>query len=99
MVTDAEASYRLWRSNGALNYSNARELGETNVILTGTARQLTSPAVYGPNSETPENAGVKIGGVVSAMDTLASLLDPVTLTSTLLGHRINTSHLKVAGTP
>ncbi|RAQ67136.1 alkyl/aryl-sulfatase BDS1 [Aspergillus flavus] len=45
------------------------------VTLTGTAKQLTALAVYGPDPEALVNTGVVIDGDTTALDMLASLLD------------------------
>ncbi|KFA70174.1 hypothetical protein S40285_09086 [Stachybotrys chlorohalonatus IBT 40285] len=76
VVTDVDMAYRLWLSNGALVYSTAPQFGSADVSVTGTARQLTALAVYGPVPEALEKAGVKLDGDTAALDTLASLLDP-----------------------
>ncbi|CRK22123.1 hypothetical protein BN1723_017005, partial [Verticillium longisporum] len=78
-VTGAGVTYRLWLSNGALIYSTAQQLGSVDVTLTGTAKQLTTLAVYGPDPKALEKAGVKIdpiNGGVKALNLLASILDP-----------------------
>lgn len=76
VITDADVTHRLWLSNGALLHSTAPQSGSADVSMTGTARQLTALAVYGPDPEALENAGVKIDGPTAVLNTLASLLDP-----------------------
>ncbi|KAH7353851.1 beta-lactamase-like protein [Plectosphaerella cucumerina] len=76
VVTDANVTYRAWLSNGALVYSTAPQSGSANVSLTGSARQLTALAVFGPEPEALEKAGVEIAGDTAALDTLKGLLDP-----------------------
>ncbi|KAL5050878.1 alkyl sulfatase dimerization-domain-containing protein [Aspergillus fruticulosus] len=76
VVTDMDTTYHLWLSNGALIYSTAPQAAGVDVTLTGTAKQLTALAVYGPDSEALEKAGIQIEGNKSALDTLSSLLDP-----------------------
>ncbi|KAM0323336.1 hypothetical protein ACHAQA_008928 [Verticillium albo-atrum] len=76
VVTDKDVTYRAWLSNGALVYSTALQSGSSDVSLTGSARQLTALAVYGPDPEALENAGVKLDGDVAILNTLAALLDP-----------------------
>ncbi|KAL4897313.1 Metallo-hydrolase/oxidoreductase [Aspergillus ambiguus] len=75
-VTDTGVTYRLWLSNGALVYSTAPQAGRASVTLTGTTKQLTALAVYGPDPDALEEAGVKIDGPKHALNTLSSLLDP-----------------------
>jgi alkyl sulfatase BDS1-like metallo-beta-lactamase superfamily hydrolase len=75
IVPDAEVIYTLWLSNGALIYSTASQSRNVDVALTGTAKQLTVLAVYGPDPEALEKAGVKIDGDKTALDTFSSLLD------------------------
>ncbi|KAE8154467.1 Metallo-hydrolase/oxidoreductase [Aspergillus avenaceus] len=76
VVTDKDVTYRLWLSNGALIYSTAAQSGTANVTLTGTSKQLPALAVYGPDAEALEKAGIQVDGDTTALDTLASLLDP-----------------------
>ncbi|KAH8430786.1 alkyl/aryl-sulfatase [Aspergillus melleus] len=76
VVTGTEVTYRVWLSNGALIYSTTPQSGTADVTLTGTAKQLTALAVYGPDPEALEKAGVKIDGDTGALDTLSSLIDP-----------------------
>lgn len=75
MVTDEEATYHLWLSNGALIYSTAPQSTRADVTLNGSAKQLTALAVYGPGAEALEKAGIKIDGDKAALDTFSSLLD------------------------
>ncbi|OJJ66971.1 hypothetical protein ASPBRDRAFT_48512 [Aspergillus brasiliensis CBS 101740] len=82
VVSDQDnKTYHSWLSNGALVYSTADQSHAAQVTLTGTARQLTALAVYGPDYDALVNAGVVIDGddedvVTKALNTLASLLDP-----------------------
>lgn len=76
VVTDLEVSYRLWLSNGALIYSKAKLSGSADVTLTGTSKQRPALAVYGPDPEALERAGIKIDGDTTTLNTLSSLLDP-----------------------
>ncbi|KAI9042050.1 alkyl/aryl-sulfatase [Aspergillus affinis] len=76
VVTDAGVTYRLWLSNGALIYSTTPQSGTVDVTLRGTTKQLTALAVYGPDPEALEKAGIEIDGDTGALDTLSSLLDP-----------------------
>ena len=75
IVPDEEATYHLWLSNGALIYSTAPQSGSVDVTLTGTAKQLTALAAYGPDPEALGKAGIKIDGDKSALDTFSSLFD------------------------
>ncbi|KAL4914975.1 Metallo-hydrolase/oxidoreductase [Aspergillus aurantiobrunneus] len=75
-VTDMDATYHLWLSNGALIYSTAPQSGTADVTLTGTAKQLTALAVYGPDPDALEKKGIQIDGDKSTLDTLSSFLDP-----------------------
>lgn len=78
VVTDQDVTYHLWLSNGALVYSKYQQNLEdgAQVTLTGTAKQLTALAVYGPKPRKLEEAGVQIDGDESALRTLESLIDP-----------------------
>ncbi|RMJ26355.1 Beta-lactamase domain-containing protein [Aspergillus sp. HF37] len=76
VVPDAEVTYHLWLSNGALIHSTAPQSTSANVTLTGTTKQLPALAVYGFNSEALKKAGIKVNGDKTALTTLSSLLDP-----------------------
>ncbi|KAM0716432.1 hypothetical protein Q7P37_007877 [Cladosporium fusiforme] len=76
VVTDSKAKYHVWLSNGALVYTTAQRREDAALTLTGTARQLTTLAIYGPNAEALRAAGVEVSGDETQLDTLASLLDP-----------------------
>ncbi|GKZ76615.1 hypothetical protein AnigIFM56816_006882 [Aspergillus niger] len=77
VVSDQDKkTYHSWLSNGALVYSTASQSDAAQVTLTGTAKQLTALAVYGPDPDALANAGIVIDGDTTALDTLASLLDP-----------------------
>ncbi|KAL2867581.1 alkyl/aryl-sulfatase [Aspergillus lucknowensis] len=76
VVTDLGVTYRLWLSNGALIYSKAKQSESADVTLTGTSKQLPALAVYGPDPEALEEAGIKIDGDSTALNSLSSLLDP-----------------------
>jgi alkyl sulfatase BDS1-like metallo-beta-lactamase superfamily hydrolase len=76
VVTNLEVSYRVWLSNGVLVHSKAKQPGSASVTLTGTSKQLSALAVYGPDPGALEKAGIKIDGDSTALGTLASLLDP-----------------------
>ncbi|RAQ55339.1 beta-lactamase domain-containing protein [Aspergillus flavus] len=77
VVSDQDnKTYHSWLSNGALVYSTADQSDAAQVTLTGTAKQLTALAVYGPDPEALFNTGVVIDGDTTALDMLASLLDP-----------------------
>ncbi|RAK85505.1 beta-lactamase domain protein [Aspergillus costaricaensis CBS 115574] len=77
VVSDQDnKTYHSWLSNGALVYSTADQSNAAQVTLTGTAKQLTALAVYGPDPDALVNAGIVIDGDTTALDTLASLLDP-----------------------
>ena len=75
IVPDEEVTYHLWLSNGALIYSTAPQSGSVDVTLTGTPKQLTALAAYGPDPEALGKAGIKINGDKTALDTFSSLLD------------------------
>ncbi|KAL1581715.1 hypothetical protein WHR41_09505 [Cladosporium halotolerans] len=76
VVTDMSLTYHLWLSNGALIYSTAPRETSAPLTLTGTSRQLTAIAIYGPNAAALSKAGITVEGDQSQLDTLASLLDP-----------------------
>lgn len=75
-VSDMNVTYRLWLSNGALVYSSAPRGDHAALALNGTAKQLTTLAIYGPDVHALEQAGVTIQGDTSQLETLSSLLDP-----------------------
>lgn len=74
VVEDQGVKYRLWLSNGALVYSAAAQPGDPEVTLTGTARQLTALAVYGPDAEKLKEAGVVVDGDEAALERLSGVL-------------------------
>ena len=76
IIPEANVTYHLWLSNGALIHSTAPQSTKADVTLSGTARQLTILAATGPDPEALEKEGIKIEGDKSALDTLSSLLDP-----------------------
>ncbi|KAL3439871.1 Metallo-hydrolase/oxidoreductase [Aspergillus insuetus] len=76
VVANLGATYRLWLSNGVLIHSKAKQHGSANVTLTGTSKQLSALAVYGPDPEALEKAGIKINSDRTTLGTLSSLLDP-----------------------
>lgn len=76
VVTDMSLTYRFWLSNGALIYSTAPRVSNAPLSLTGTSKQLTAIAIYGPNAAALSDAGIIVEGDQSQLDTLASLLDP-----------------------
>lgn len=76
VLTDFSVQYRLWLSNGALIYTTAKQSTESDVTLTGTARQLPALAVYGPNPAALKMAGINITGDSAALERFGALLDP-----------------------
>jgi alkyl sulfatase BDS1-like metallo-beta-lactamase superfamily hydrolase len=76
VLTDFSVQYRLWLSNGALIYTTAKQSTDSDATLTGTTRQLSALAVYGPNPAALKRAGLNITGDSAALERLRALLDP-----------------------
>lgn len=76
ILTDTEVTYRLWLSNGALVYSSAKQSSTGDVTLTGISKQLPALAVYGPDPDKLEQAGLAIDGNRDTLGILGSLLNP-----------------------
>ncbi|GMG54661.1 unnamed protein product [Aspergillus oryzae var. brunneus] len=80
-VVFAQHHWPTWGNGNILKFLTyqrgltADQLDAAQVTLTGTAKQLTALAVYGPDPEALVNTGVVIDGDTTALDMLASLLD------------------------
>lgn len=72
---DPAVTYHLWLSNGALVYSKAAQAAGPQVVITGTARELTAIAVYGLDAEKLREAGLVIDGEVKVLESLANVLE------------------------
>lgn len=76
VLTDADARYRLWLSNGALVYSGAPQAGDADVTLTTTKRALPVLATGALTPDRLADAGIDVDGDASVLGRLANLLSP-----------------------
>lgn len=74
VVEDRGVTYRLWLSNGALVYSKEAQAGDAEVVVRGTARELTAFAVHGLDADKLREAGVEVEGDEGALGRLAGVL-------------------------
>lgn len=76
VLTDSETRYRLWLSNGALIYTKAQQSNEAQLTIKGTSQELTALALYGPDPEALEKAGLELTGNIEVLNQLGALIDP-----------------------